>query len=324
MEKDTMEYQIGKETDWGDQVATTAKLMEIEDLELAPEEVSEAHAEVRGDLTPSYNATLDRKAGAASLSGIATYEDLPYWLDSLLGEATPTGTDPYEYAYAGPGAKPTPRMMTLTKGDATFAQCLTSALVNVLTLEFPTNGPVTLSVEFFGHGVEDDSIASLNDRAVNIIHGNDVTLYVDTWAGTIGATPYPGIAFTITFKLDANRGDKPGLGDVNPLGWKQQRGDPGANQLMMSLEFDTNSDALLSTMLTGTDIPFRRQVQINCALDASHSLEIDFAGFAAAAPTLHPDEDGVATLEFTLDAQENTTMGGWLDIRCTNTIATLP
>lgn len=324
-ESDLFSFQVGKESVWGSAVDQTAKLMEVDSLEIEPIVESEAHAEIRGTLDPSYNATLNRIAGAASLSGIATYEDLPYWLDSLLGEATPTGTGPYTYTYAGPGAKPTPRQMTVARGYGTVVKSLVSALANTLTLEWATNAPVMLGVGMFGHSVADDSLDSLSDRAVNPVHSNDATLYIDSWGGTVGSTAYTGVAFNIGLSLDANRTDKPGIGSVTPLSWKQMRGDPGANQLVLRLEFDAAAETLLDALLTSTDLPFRRLVRITTALDANHSLQVDFAGFSPEAPVLNPDEDGIAVVEFTLNAMNDPNgMGGWLDVENVSQVSALP
>jgi hypothetical protein len=323
-EMDLFQFQAGKEADFGTEVPQTVKLMELETLEIEPIVESEAHPEVRGTLDPSYNATLDKKGGAFSAAGIATYDDLPYWLDSLLGEATPTGTGPYVYTYAGAGAKPTPRMMTLTRGDENDVKSLVSALAQTLTLNIETNSPVGLEVAGFGHSVKDDTLATLADRTVHPIHGNDVTLYIDDWAGTVGATEFTDVAFALSLALDNARAEKPGLGSVEPKSWKQPKGDPGSNQLTMKLEVDTMSIAFLDALLTGTDTPFRKLVRLAFALDANHELQIDFAGFAAESPVLHPDEDGVAVLEFVLSAMNDPTgMGGWLDIENTSNVATL-
>jgi hypothetical protein len=323
-EMDLFQFQAGKETTFGTAVPQTVKFMELETLEIEPIVEGEAHKETRGTLDPSYNATLNKKGGTFNAAGIATYDDLPYWLDSLLGEATPTGTGPYAYVYAGAGAKPTPRMMTLTRGDENSVKSLVSALVQTLTLNVETNAPVGLEVAGFGHSVEDDALATLADRTVNPIHGNDVTLYIDAWAGTVGTTEFTDVAFALSLALDNARAEKPGLGAVTPKSWKQPKGDPTANQLMMRLEFDTMSIAFLDALLTGTDIPFRKLVRLEFALDANNTMNIDFAGFAAEAPVLNPDEDGVAVLEFVLSAMNDPTgMGGWLDWEVVNGVSTL-
>ena len=324
-EMDLFQFQAGKEGDFGTAVTQTVKLMELETLEIEPIVESEAHVEVRGTLDPAYNATLNKKGGTFSAAGIATYDDLPYWLDSLLGEATPTGTGPYAYVYAGAGARPTPRMMTLTRGDANSVKSLVSALAQTLNLNIETNAPVSFECAGFGHSVEDDALATLADRTVNPIHGNDVTLYIDPWAGTVGDTEFTDVAFALTLALDNARAEKPGLGSVSPKSWKQPKADPGSNQLTMRLEFDTMAIAFLDALLTGTDIPFRKLVRLEFALDANNTMQIDFAGFAAEAPTLNPDEDGVAVLEFVLNAMNDPTgMGGWLDWEVVNGVTTLP
>lgn len=323
-EIDFFEIQIGKETVWGTAVPPTAKLAEVEECTITPEVEAEGHAELSGSLSPAIHAAVNRKAGRASLSGIATYEQLPYLLDSLLGEATPSAGPPHDYAYLGAGAKPTPRQMTLVKGNPSFAEALISAILATLELEFATNVATTFSAEAFGYGVQDDALETLTDATVNILHGNDIALYIDDWAGTIGATEFTGVAFTARLGLDVNRDNVGGLGSVNPKTWKQQRAEPGSNQLMLSLEYETDAKAYLTELLGVTREPFEKQVRILSQIDANHICQIDFAGFAEEAPELHTDEDGVATLEFTLSARHNVGLGGWLAASITNEVVALP
>lgn len=326
-ELDLFEVQVGKETTWGTVVAPTAKLMGIESCEIVPLQEAEHIPEMRGDLTPAYNAIVNRFTGEANIEGTITYEDICYFLDSLLGEATPSGAGPYVYSYAGPGAKPTPRVLTLVKGDSEGVYSLAGGLVDTLELTFEKNTRSTFSAHLLGKLVNTDTLASLSDRSVNIAHGNQVALYIDPFGTAAGTTVYSGIKIKAGLSLDMNRQVKEGLGSLNPVGWKQQKADPGANQMTFSLEFDSTSGLskdMLDALIGATSTPFEKVVRLLAQIDSNHILQVDFAGFSPEAPSMFSDEDGIATVEFTLNAIYESTLANWLKIDVTNQVSTLP
>jgi hypothetical protein len=159
-----------------------------------------------------------------------------------------------------------------------------------------------------------------------VAHGNQLTVYIDDFAVAAGTTEYESIGFSAGLSLDMNKAVKEGWGSVTPISWKQLKGDPGANQLSLSLEFDSTAgfskdmyDALIAAIAT----PFQKVVRLEVTLDANHSLVIDFAGYSPEAGSAFADTDGIATVEFVLNAQYEATLGGWLEIVATNQVATL-
>ena len=326
-ELDLMQVQVGKEVTWGTVVAPTAKLMGIETCEITPLHESEHIPEMRADLTPAYNAIVNRFTGEASIDGTILYEDICYFLDSLLGEATPTGTGPYTYAYAGPGVKPTPRMLSLVKGSTEGVFALAGGLVNTLEMSFEPNAKATFSAGLIGEDVEIDALEALSDRNINICHGNQVSIDIDDFGVAAGTTAYPGIKTSASLSLDVARSVKAGLGSLSPVGWKQAKGDPGGNQLVLGLEFDNTtalSKEMFEALIAATITPFRKVVRLTAIIAATHSIQIDFAGFCTEAPVLFGDADGIATLEFTLNAMYEATLANWLEIEVFSGLATLP
>ena len=225
-ELDLMQVQFGKETVWGTLVDPTAKMMGVETCEITPLHESEHIPEMRATLTPAYNAIVNRFTGEASIDGTLLYEDICYYLDSLLGIATPTGTGPYTYSYVGPGVKPTPRMISLVKGSTEGVYGLAGGLVNTLEMTFEPNAPAAFSAGLIGEDVEVDAIAALSDRVVNICHGNQVVIYIDDFAVAAGTTEYTGVKASASISLDLARTPKMGLGSLSPVGWKQAKADP--------------------------------------------------------------------------------------------------
>lgn len=325
-ELDLFEIQVGKETTWGTAVAPTKKLMGVESCEISTLHESEHIPEMRGDLTPAYNAVVNRFTGEASIEGTIVYEDILYFIESMFYEDTPSGTGPYVYQYAGAGAKPSPRIMTLVKGSGEGVYCLAGAICNTLEMTFEPNARATYSAGFIGENIEADALVTLGDTAVNVCHGNQVSLYIDDFGAAAGTTIYNGVKTSASISLDMARSVKAGLGSLTPVGWKQAKADPGGNQLTLSLEFDNTTDYskdLYDELIATTLAPFRKVVRLKAAIAATHLLQIDFAGFSPEAPTLFGDADGIATLEFTLNALYESTLANWIEIEVQNSLASL-
>ena len=327
-ERDLMEWQVGKESVFGTGVVPTAKLMGIENGSIQPIEEAEHVPEMRGTLTPGFESILNKSTGEASVDGQATTEDLGYYLDSLLGEATtPETASPFTRTYNGPGAKPTPRIMTLVHGSAEDAKALVSAICNTLEITIERNARTVFAAGFIGHHVEDDEVESLADRTLNLLHGNQMKVFLDPFGSAAGSTEYTAIDVSATLSLDMNKSLVGELGDLEPADHSHQKGDPGSNQLTLSLLLDAAagaSVALIDAALDATSTPLQRVIRLEHTIDANNKLLIDFAGFTAEQPEIFADADGLASLEFVFSAQNEATLGGWLQIVLTNEIDVLP
>jgi hypothetical protein len=77
-------------------------------------------------------------------------------------------------------------------------------------------------------------------------------------------------------------------------------------------------------LIAATSTPLQKVVRLDFTLDVNHKLVLDFAGFAPEAPQLWSDDDGIATLQFVLNAQYEATLTNWFDSTITNQVATLP
>lgn len=326
-EYDLLVTQVGKESAWGTAVAPTSQLVAIEDCKITPLMEATAIPESRGNLVPSYNATINRRFGEGSISGAVTFEDIPYWLDGIFGEASPTGTGPYVYTYNGGTTKPTPRYMTLVRGGPEGVYSIVGCMPNTLEMTFEPNAYATFSAALIGKDVESDAIVTLSERAFNVVHGNQASLFIDNFGVAAGTTSYDDVKFTASLTLDINRALKSGLGSQAAVGWRQSQADPTANQLTLSLELDNATGAskdLFDALLAATTSPIQRVVRLKFNLDANHDLIIDFAGYIAESPELFGDRDGVATLDFMLNAQYDSTLGDWIEIVVTNQVSSLP
>src|SRR4051812_20045001 len=116
---DTQEIQLYTGGAWGATSANTVRLMGIEDCQFTPMVPSHVHRQLRGSLGPGALATRPSTQAAATVKGIALYEDINYWLENLFGTVSPSGGGPYVRAGQAPllVSSLSPRQMVITKGD---------------------------------------------------------------------------------------------------------------------------------------------------------------------------------------------------------------
>lgn len=315
------QVQVGEEVTWGTPVAATAKLMGIEEISLKPVAESELLPEIRASLAPGYISTLLRVGGEGEFNGGLLYEDICYWFDNLLGEATPTGAGPYTRNYTAPiGTKPTPKILTVIYGETTGGVYkLSGGLVNELTIKGESGSYFTVEGSLIGKDVTTGSLAALSDRTINPVHGAHGKLYIDAWGGTIGTTEVLAAHYAFELKLTSGRATKRHIGSLTPDGYKEDRYD---GELKLTLEFTSAVKAYLDAILAPG--LFQRQIRIKCSNTASYDVALDFAGFSEEAPQIFNDQDGVATVEMTLKGQYNTALGNWFKSTVINQVSTLP
>jgi hypothetical protein len=320
---DLHQLQIGKEVTWGTAVAATAKMGLIEEVSLTPEIEVGRNPDVRGSLVGAdYVHTLDSHKASASVSGIATYEDIGYWLDSLLElDATPTGAGPYVYERNAPlTAVPTRRMITAIWGQTGAIYKMAGGIVNEFTLSFEKNKPWTFQASLIGKNVAAGALASLSDRTQTPIHANHSSLYIDAWAGTMGSTQITNpVWFAGELNIKANAELVAGIGSLSPVGYVDAAYEA---TLKLTLEVHSDTAAYLASIL-GSSL-LQHQVRLKGTTGASAIAQFDFAGTHTKAPEIFSDEDGVTTFEFEMTKAYNATLANWLKTSITNSVATLP
>lgn len=323
-ELDLFKWQIGTQSVFGTAVAQTAKLMGVEEGELNAQVETSPVVEQRASLVPVFQATVDKKHGEASITLPASFEQSGYFLDSLLGQATP-GTGPgYARAYAAPTtSKPTPRILTLARGSSVDARCLKGAICNELTFKAESNQRAMLEASFIGHSVESDTLDTVADIAVNYIHANQVAITLDTWAGTMGATALTPTAYSMELGLNMNKMLQFGLGSLTAKDHKVKKGEADSNQLKLTLELDSTSAGYYNSIIAATTDVFKAQLQFTFTL-SSQILVLQYAGYCPEAPSYISDEDGIATLEFTFNPMYHATFANWFKATLTNGVAVLP
>lgn len=319
---DLYTFQIGTESTWGTAVAQTAKLGLLDDLTLTPEIQAELIPDKRASLAPAYASVLNYTTGTAKAKGICTYQDMPYWLDSLFSTATPSGANPYVRAYTGAlGTIPTHKAFTLAKGTGQgYSHCysLTGAIVNEMSVKIQTSKPWELDLSFIGKSVGTDTIDSLSDRTQTPIHANNTTLYIDAVGGTIGTTAISTAWFGAELKIKNNVMPYASAGASTPFSFRDARWEA---TLKLTMEVQSGTKAYLDSII-GSSL-LQHQIRIKATTGASAIQQFDIAGTLLKSPEIVKDQDGVSSFEFEYTAEYNSTLAGYLAASNTNTVASL-
>lgn len=290
--------EMAQESTWGTVIGTkTVKMAGITSIEITPlTEVSDFPS-LEG-YAPMYNFAVVRTGGTATIETLVLYEDLPYWLDSLLAEdATPTGAGPYTYVYEAPSTTaPTRSFYSLLYGDSASAYTLTGALVKSLTISGNAGEALTATVELVGHHVETDSPDGPSDRTVNVATAAQTELYVDT-SGSIGANNIPCTLYSFELAVDNMTAVTYALGAITPCDYYQNRFDA---TLSMTLDFPGDSNdikTLFDNMVSTTPSLVERNIQLKTSNGSNLDIEINMGAVLMTAPTIWGDNDGVTTIE---------------------------
>jgi len=314
-------YQIGTQTALITSVDPTAQLGLVDKLTFSHDMTAMNLKDKRASAA-SYVAALVGIKGGAKMSGIVTYEDIPYWLDGLLGTATPSGS--YTRAYAGMlGTCPTRKIFTLVRGQAgPLAHCygLAGALLTKATFKVSSFAPMTYDLEFGGVGVASDAFVALSDRTQTPVLGNQMSLFIDAVGGTIGATAVASTWFSWELSIDTGAELYGGLGSLYSTSYHETT-DKWKVTSKLSLELDATSKAIYDAII-GTSL-VQNQVRVKATTGATQILQFDIAGSILKAPDNMGDTNGVLAIDLEYTDIYNTALANYLKVSSTNTIAAM-
>lgn len=325
---DLYEYRVGTEsTDaWGTAVAQTVKFMNIETFDITPMVESSQVKDMRASLAPGHQSIHNRTTATATMTGMVTVEQSPYFFNSLLETVTPTVDTEATWNWTAPlTAAPAISSYTIAKGNANDAgsvKCLTGAIVNTLNISGAVNEPVTFTANFIGKSADTDTFdsAAEADVSTTIFTGCDVAIYIDPSSDTVGTTLVESTGFDFSLDLNANRAVFNYLGSCTPGNYRDARFE-GA--LTLGLELNATSEALLDLILTTNSVGILERVVRIKMTEGSDYLQIDFNGVALESPQLFTDRDGVTTINLVLNGQYNATLANWLLVEAFNTVTSL-
>jgi len=319
------EVQAGTEASdaWGTEVASTVKLMGVEELTISPIITAEQVNELRGTLQPGYRSHIRAAHGEASMSGLLEIDDFPYLLltmgGPLAGATDAAGNFTHTWDAPTEDSDAEPQSLTLMKTDRTDTYSLMGAVVNSLTVEGESGGPVTYSAEFIGKYVDTDVSAVLADRVTKPAMGHMGELFIDPGSDAPGTTGIVG-AFSFSWNVNANRKLLTHIGDLNPGGFREGKWD---GQLDLSIEAGTDSYPYLDAIIGSTNTMPIKNVQLKFTAATDSIVTLDFAGVLNEAPELYNDEDNVVTLEFSLMGQSNEGLASFAGAEVYSTVTTL-
>lgn len=312
------QVQIGTEGTWGTSATATSKLDWHVTLE--PDINVETIEDVRGSMAPGFVDVLNYHRGAASVSGVPTYEDLPYALDSLFATATPGSSPTYTRTYNGQTTSvPTRSMYTLYKGQSGKVQKLLGGMFSEYGIKIESNKPWEFTGKLLGKSVADGTLASLSDRTQTPIHANTTTFYLDAVGGTIGTTAVTTIWMSVDLSIKNGMGLVPAIGSLTPSTYAD-----GKAEAMLKIKCDVDATtAGYLTSILGSSL-LQKQIRIKSTTGSTQIAQFDFAGTFVSAPKISTDSDGISTFEFDLRALYNSTLGNWMKASATNSISAMP
>jgi hypothetical protein len=312
------EVQVGVESPWGTSVPATAKLMAVTDASF---QLNQSHdvLETLGTLAPAHEIALATSDWSGSVTVAGTYEDLPYFLDSVFGTATPSGTSvPYTYTYTGPtGAVPTsPRIMTVEYGASGAEYELAGGLINGLTIDIEQGQAWRVTTEWMGSTVAASAMAALAERSVNLIRTADTVLKIDNYAGTFGSTSISATLISASLNVTTGRHLKRFVGDIDPGSWGEGK---YSSSLSLVCEFNATSKAIVDAMLSASQSKAVRLL----ATSGTNSATIDYSGTIDGGVTLFDDNEGNITVALNLIGRYDTTNTTWIDFVIENSRSSL-
>lgn len=317
------QWQVGTEVTWGTAVTATAKLMGVQDGSyLQADNRSNIYPDIRNSLQPGYLDGLEQIAGKGGIESLLTYEDAPYFLDNIAGQASPTGTGPYVRAYTAPTtAAPTPRILTCIYGNTQTGggiYKLAGGLLTSLNIKGATGKPTMISGDLIGKNVSTGSFAALSDRTVEVVMGQPWLLYIDAAGGTIGSTAVATTAVAFDLALKVPRTLVWSLDALTPDTYEEQ---PWEGDLKLTLRMNATTKTEVDN-LVGQTATIHKQIRLK-ATSGTKVCQLDFAGTVKAPPKTYDDADGVLTVEIGYSGRYNAALANFFAASITNSVEVL-
>lgn len=316
--------QLGKETTPFTAVAATARLAELDDYpQVTYDGDSELLMDQAGAVNPGSVAVFNGALCTVSFGGKLTYQDLPYHLDALFGVATPTGSNPYTYAYNGPlTALPTLRRNTIEIGDSISGgpnYKFVGALLNKFSIETKPREAVKYTAEYLAGQASTVTMAALSNRTQSPIHNSHLTIYLDTWGGTLGSTALTATAQEFKLDFDAKRSLAFLSGDLFPSDHDEDIIDVALSGVF---KFNATSKAWVDEMI-GSAIS-QRQIRLKFTTGASAIAQFDVPVLLTPKFDMWSERNATVMVGIEAKAMYHSTVANYVKVNVTNTVATLP
>jgi hypothetical protein len=278
---------------------------------------------LRSTLAPGRDVTLLKHVVSGSLASKLIYEQVAHYLD-MLDTATVTGSGPYTYSYEAPTtAAATPRSQTLVGGASDLVVGVVGAQAGGITLSWQYGEYVKLSVDLLGHSTEADALEALSEAAsLTYATADQLTVYVDPFGGTLGATAFGGVSPSGALTINPQRHYKTGVGSLYPT---DTYDDPGWEITgTLTLEETSVSAGWVDAILAGATKKLVRLLFTNGgATTAERSLTLDLA-VEIKVGEIFTDADGLQTVDLTFSTiEESSQINGYFKAQLVNNTASI-
>ena len=319
--------QLAAQAAWGTSNTTaTVQLTGVTDvsLDIVPDVYQ---PQFMGTLAPAVTSALMAQHGEASITQVASYQDLPYYLEGVFGtSAVSAGANTtYVYKYEAQVSQVTTAPYYTVQIGSTGAEYqLEGGLFTNLTISGEAGGMWEVSADLLGKTVSTLAhTTGLDVRDVDLIRMSDTNIYVTPWARTtISGTALS--ATLISFELTASpqRHLKTFAGSMTP----GAHGDSTwESQLTTVMEFNATAKAYVDEMIA-PDTMVQRQLRVRAATGTgttARQATIDFAGTIAENVTLWDDRDGNMIVSLVWNGTYNTTNTMFLKADVKNELSAL-
>lgn len=315
---DLFQVQHGIESAWGTPGAFTRKAPNITSVTFNPNDKIEPIQSLQG-LAPAYDVVKLLRQHGIQVGFNFSLDQLGYYMANCFGQPVTTGVGPYVHTWnIAQNTQITPRPETIYYGTATAGFKLAGAIGTGLDVQFGTGELAQGSVQYVGKAITTATPQALSDVVDTVLAGHDVSIYIDSWGGTVGTTLVENTVYSAQLKAGANFNVDHALGSLDAIDYLHTRME-GSLSLSLSYPGASNVTQTLVNEILGDDTP-GRQFRLLVARGTSQ-LQVDFAGKIMGNPNLFGNRNGAATIDFDVSGVYNPTLGNWIVIELTNNIA---
>lgn len=302
-----LRWQTYQEASWGASGAATSRWMTLKPYpELKPYRKSTIYDEARGSLAPGFVSSQLRRGGEWKLGGYGTYEDLPYYLNSIFAAVSGAsiGGGFNTYTYTGPTtAQPSLASYTVEYNQTSYQARALGCIGQKLTLK----GEAEKWLEWDLNGLAQDvdntwsgSLATLSDRTVTPVIVPVEDVYLDaSGSSAIGTNKYANTLLGFTLNFDNMLRYIYTGGALTPQNWVI--GSAVKADLELDLLYTAAVRNFINTyMFANVD----SLVQLKFT-SGSNGLTINFAGEMTEDPALFGNKEGAQSVKIKLGALYN-------------------
>lgn len=258
-----------------------------------------------------------------------TFEQLPHLLEAGIGTVSPSGADPYVYAYSIPTGTSLNTLKTYTiEGYNTVAdadmQEMAHCYVESISLSASAGEAWTMAAEWVGAQLSNTTPTSLTTQvAVQEALLARTSLFIDATGGTIGSTQKSGVLMGADLTINTGVAYVP-VGDGN-LYYSALKFTPPSIEFSLTFELEDDSGTSLVDIeraIYASDAVRLIRLDIDGS-DSDRQVRVDMAAKYDSVGG-YDNADGNTTVTFTGHVVNSTTDSQFFDVTVTNKVASLP